>query len=328
VREVFKQYMDYLKADHNASVYTLRNYRTDLMGTFKRGQGKGFFQFLRLRKVSDFKDVDKPILRDYMAWLMEQGVNKSSMARKLSAIRSFYRFLLNEGILSKSPIPINASGRKGERSSLSPKLEKRLPVFLTLQEMDKLIHTPDVSKPEGIRDRALLEILYASGLRVSEIWQLDLANLDLESREIRVIGKGNKERIVLIGLPAAEALHIYLKNARPRLLKDLHNDAVWLNKAGKRLSMRGMQKQLKHYALANGIEKNVHPHVLRHTFATHMLDGGADLRVVQELLGHADLSSTQIYTHVTKQQARKVYLNTHPMAREKDNQDADQNQTG
>jgi integrase/recombinase XerC len=202
-------------------------------------------------------------------------------------------------------------------------LGKKLPVFLTAPEVNRLIQTPDASKPEGIRDRALLEILYASGLRVSEIWQLNLKNIDAGSHEIRVTGKGNKERIVLIGLPALEALDRYLKTARPILLNNRSNEALWLNKAGKRLSMRGMQKQLKHYALANGLQKNVHPHVLRHTFATHMLDGGADLRVVQELLGHADLSSTQIYTHVTKQQARRVYLTAHPMAQEKDNHDTE-----
>ncbi|HSW58447.1 MAG TPA: site-specific tyrosine recombinase [Dehalococcoidales bacterium] len=322
MREVFKRYMDYLKAEKGASDYTLRNYRTDLMGTFKRGPGKGFFQFLRLRRLPDFKDVDKAILRDYMAWLMEQGIDKVSISRKLSAIRSFYRFLLKEGILEKSPIPVDSSGRKGSRSALSPKLEKKLPVFLTVQEMAALLQTPDLTRPEGLRDRALLEIMYAGGLRISEIWQLNLENINLESREIRVTGKGNKERVVLIGLPAAEALVQYLKKARPRLLNTGLNSALWLNKTGKRLSMRGMQKLLKHYARANGIEKNVHPHVLRHTFATHMLDGGADLRVVQELLGHADLSSTQIYTHVTQQQARKVYLTAHPMAREKDDIDA------
>jgi integrase/recombinase XerC len=328
VREVFKRFLDYLKAEKNASVYTLRNYRTDLMGTTKRGPGRGFFQFLRLRGVLDFKDVDKPLLRDYLAWLMEKKTDKSSMARKLSAIRSFYRFLLNEGLLDHSPIPINASGRKGERSSLSPKLEKKLPLFLTLDEINRLIVTPDLSKPEGLRDRALMEILYASGLRVSEIWQLNLDNLYLDTREIRVTGKGEKQRIVLIGRPALEALNNYLKNARPGLLHNRLTTALWLNKAGQRLSRRSIQKQLKHYALSIGILKNVHPHVLRHTFATHMLDGGADLRVVQELLGHADLSSTQIYTHVTLQQSRKVVLNSHPLAQEKENQNAESQPTG
>ena len=317
MKEVFKRYLDYLQAERNASFYTLRNYRDDLSGTYKHGEGNGFFQFLKLRKVVDFKDVDKQMIRDYLGWLSERGIDKSSMSRKLSAIRSFYRFLLNEGILEHSPIPINGTGRKGERSTLSPKQEKRLPVFLTEAEMARLINTPDLQKPEGMRDKAILELLYASGLRISEVWQTNLDSLNLDSHEVRVIGKGDKERVVLIGIPAITALTNYINQARPQLLNKRNNNALFVNYQGRRLSMRGMQKMLKHYAAANGLEKNVHPHVLRHTFATHMLDGGADLRVVQELLGHADLSSTQIYTHVTKQQARKVYLTAHPMAQEK-----------
>jgi site-specific recombinase XerD len=323
VRAVFNRYLDYLKAECNASPYTLRNYRTDLLGTYKQGPGKGFFQFLTLKHISDFSEVDKGVIRDYLAWLLDQGVEKVSLVRKLSAIRSFYRYLLGEGLLKTSPIPINASGRKGNRSSLSPKLNKKLPVFLTETEINKLLTMPDLSKPEGMRDRALLEMLYASGLRVSEIWQLNLENIDLESREIRVIGKGSKERVTLIGLPASNALQNYFSRARPVLLNNHINKAVFLNKQGQRLSMRGIQKLLKRYGLAAGILKDVHPHILRHTFATHLLNGGADLRVVQELLGHADLSSTQIYTHVTKQQARKVYLTSHPLAREQGENDAD-----
>jgi tyrosine recombinase XerC len=318
VREVFNRYINYLKAERNASGYTVRNYKTDLMGTFKRGEGKGFFQFLKLQKIADFTAVDRQIIREYLSWLMEQGIDKSSISRKLSAIRSFYRYLLAEGIIQKSPIPVSAFGRKGERSSISPKQDKRLPVFLTREEMEELIKAPDTAKPEGKRDRAILEMLYASGLRVSELWQLNLESVDIGNREIRVTGKGSKERLVLMGVPAASALQDYLNCGRPALTNRQGGGALFLNRQGKRLSMRGIQKQLKHYALSIGLEKNVHPHVLRHTFATHMLDGGADLRVVQELLGHADLSSTQIYTHVTKQQARKVYLTAHPLAREKD----------
>jgi len=323
VQEVFNRYLDYLKAECNASRYTLRNYESDLKGTFKRGAGKGFFQFLLLQQIRDFRDVDKQTLRDYLTWLMEQGVKKSSIARKLSAIRSFYRFLLKEGILQKSPIPISSAGRKGERSSLSPKLDRRLPVFLTQQEIEKLINLPDISKPQGKRDRAILELLYASGLRVSELWQLNLDHIDLATREIRVIGKGSKERIVLMGVPAAAAISDYLSSGRPLLASRIRENALFLNSRGRRLSIRGIQLLLHEYAVACGLEKSVHPHVLRHTFATHMLDGGADLRVVQELLGHADLSTTQIYTHITKQQARKVYLNTHPMAQKGDERNAD-----
>ena len=319
MREVFQRYLDYLKAEQNASRYTLRNYAGDLWGTYKRGPGTGFFQFLVSSNISDFGAVDKQTVRDYLAWLMERRTQKSSISRKLSAIRSFYRFLLKEGIIRSSPIPINASGRKGERSSISPKLDKKLPVFLTLEETRRLLDVPDALKPEGKRDRALLELLYASGLRISEIWQLDLQDINLVSREIRVLGKGSKERLVLMGLPAAAALGDYLKSGRPALTDNKGEKAVFLNSQGGRLSIRGMQKMVQHCAFAIGLEKRVHPHTLRHTFATHMLDGGADLRVVQELLGHADLSSTQMYTHVTKQQARKVYLNSHPLAQEKQN---------
>ena len=325
MREVFKQYLNYLKAERNASPYTLRNYRTDLIGTYKRGPGKGFFQFLKLKQIGDFREVDKGVIRDYLGWLREQGIDKVSLVRKLSAIRSFYRYLLAEGLLKTSPIPVNISGRKGNRSSLSPKLDKKLPVFLTEAEVKSLLDKPDLSKPEGLRDRALIEILYASGLRVSEIWQLNLENINQESREIRVIGKGAKERLTLMGLPAARALQNYMASGRAELLNNRNNQAIFLNKRGQRLSIRGIQKMLKHYSKAAGILKEVHPHVLRHTFATHLLNGGADLRVVQELLGHADLSSTQIYTHVTKQQARKVYLTTHPLAREEGASNADSN---
>jgi integrase/recombinase XerC len=317
VREIFNRYLDYLVAERNASKYTVRNYRTDLIGTFERGQGKGFFQYLLMRDIKDFQQVDRQTIREYLGWLMDQGIDKSSLARKLSAIRSFYRFLLNEGVLARSPIPVGVSGRKGERSTLSPKLDKRLPQFLTQAEVIKLIGLPDTSTPAGKRDRTILELLYAAGMRVSELWQLNLDVVHLDSREIRVTGKGDKERVVLIGLPAAAALKDYVTAGRPALAPKPRENALLLNTTGKRLSVRSIQKILRHYAAAGGIEKNVHPHTLRHTFATHMLEGGADLRVVQELLGHADLSSTQIYTHVTKQQARKVYLRVHPLAGEK-----------
>jgi integrase/recombinase XerC len=316
MREIFQRYLDHLKAEQNASRYTLRNYSSDLRGTYKRGEGSGFFQFLTARRVSDLREVDRQMVRDYLAWLVDKHIQKSSMARKLSAIRSFYRYLLAEGLIDKSPIPINTAGRRGERSSLSPKLDKRLPVFLTQTEIRDLLEAPDTNRPEGKRDRALLELLYAAGLRISELWRLNLTDIDLHSREIRALGKGAKQRVVLMGLPAAAALEDYLANGRRSIGAVDRDNAVFINDRGRRLSVRGMQKMVHHYACASGIEKRVHPHTLRHTFATHMLDGGADLRVVQELLGHADLSSTQIYTHVTKQQARKVYLKSHPLASE------------
>ncbi|MBA7689958.1 Tyrosine recombinase XerC [subsurface metagenome] len=183
--------------------------------------------------------------------------------------------------------------------------------------MGRLLEAPDLSTPQGQRDQALMELLYAAGLRVSELVSLNLEQVNLDSDEIRVWGKGSKERMVLMGKPATNALNAYLNEGRPKLLGKRRTNALFVNRYGQRLTERRMQRILARYANIAGIDKRVHPHMLRHTFATHMLDGGADLRVVQELLGHASLSSTQVYTHVTKAQARKVYLSAHPMAQEK-----------
>ncbi|MCL0057644.1 tyrosine recombinase XerC [Dehalococcoidales bacterium] len=292
---IFNKYINYLEVERNASPYTVRNYRNDLLD---------FFDFLRGKGIGSLKEVDKHVLRDYLSSLIGQGLVKASIARKLSAIRSFYRYLLREGMVVTSPIMTS-----------SPKQDRRLPPFLTIEEMERLLKTPDLSTPIGHRDRALLELLYASGLRVSELVKLNLEQVNLDSGEIRVWGKGAKERVVLMGKPAARALDTYLSQGRPKLLGKKRSNALFLNRYGGRLPERRVQRILEKYARLAGIDKRVHPHMLRHTFATHLLDGGADLRVVQELLGHVNLSSTQIYTHITKSQARKVYLSAHPMAK-------------
>jgi len=308
MQEVFNKYINYLQAEKGASAYTVRNYTNDLLGNYKRGPEKGFFQFLRIRKIDSLAEVDRNVLRDYIAWLMEQGVVKPSIARKLSAIRSFYRYLSREEILSANPLEKFAS----------PKADKRLPSFLSVEETVRLLQAPNLATPEGQRDRALLELLYASGLRVSELVSLNLEQVNLDTNEIRVWGKGSKERVVLIGQPAAEALYSYSSQSRTKFLGEKKSHALFLNPSGERLPARRVQKILGKYARSADIGKRVHPHLLRHTFATHLLDGGADLRVVQELLGHADLSSTQIYTHLSQSQARKVYLSAHPLAQKKD----------
>lgn len=310
MQEVFNRYINYLEAERGASPYTIRNYTSDLLGNYTRGIERGFFQFLRLKKITSLAEVDKTILRGYISWLMGQGIVKPSIARKLSAIRSFYRYLLREGILSSNPV---------EKVS-SPKLDKRLPSFLTIEEMVRLLEAPDLSTPQGQRDRALLELLYASGLRVSELVGLNLGQVDLTSSEIRVWGKGSKERMVLIGEPAARALQTYISHGRTELLGKEKSEALFLNLYGKRLLARRVQKILEKYAVSANVDKWIHPHLLRHTFATHLLDGGADLRVVQELLGHVRLSSTQIYTHLSQSQARKIYLSAHPMAKKRENE--------
>ncbi|MFC1900734.1 tyrosine recombinase XerC [Chloroflexota bacterium] len=303
MQELFNRYVDYLRAEKNASPYTIRNYTTDLIGSSRI---KGFFGFLSEKGIKTLDKADRHLLRDYLSYLVEQGLVKASIARKLSAIRSFYRYLVREEILPVNPL----------RDASSPKLDKRLPSFLTIEEVTRLIETPDLSTPQGQRDRSFMELLYASGLRVSELAGLDLEQIDLDTREIRVLGKGSKERMVLMGEPAAKALNNYINDGRLALLGDKKNHAVFLNRDGNRLTERSVQIRLRKYASGAGIGKRVYPHMVRHTFATHLLDGGADLRVVQELLGHASLSTTQVYTHVSKSQAKKVYLAAHPMSRQ------------
>jgi len=302
------RFVDYLEAERHASRYTVRNYKSDLVGNLQHGTEKGFFQFLDSRGISSLEAVDKHVMREYLGYLVDQHVAKVSLARKLSAIRSFYRYLLREHIIERNPTAL----------TVSPKLERRLPEFLTMEETLKLIKMPDVSKPYGQRDRAIIELIYAAGLRVSELCHLDLIQIDLDSRQIRVMGKGNKERLVIIGQPSARALEAYLREGRPAMLGTTRSNAVFVSRRGSRLTDRWVQKMLEKYAAAAGIDKGAHPHLLRHTFATHLLDGGADLRVVQDLLGHTSLSTTQIYTHVTQNQARRVYMASHPMAAFKD----------
>jgi tyrosine recombinase XerC len=306
MQPVINKYIDYLKVGRNASPYTIRTYYSSLVGNNIRGTQKGFFPFLLMKKIDSLEKVNKQILRDYIMWLMDQRVAKTSITCKLSAIRSFYVYLQKEGLIQENPL---------EKIS-SPKLDRRLPSYLTSDEINRFLLAPDISKPVGQRDRAILELLYAAGLRVSELVHLKLSQIDMDTREIRVIGKGSKERLVLMGKPAEEAIAAYLKEGRPKLSSKNKTDVVFINRYGQPLIERRIQKMVKQYAKQTGINKRVHPHTIRHTFATHLLDGGADLRVVQELLGHASLTTTQIYTHVSKSQAKKVYLAAHPLAKE------------
>ena len=306
MQPIINRYIDYLKAGRNASPYTIRTYCHSLIGNSTPGLQKGFFPFLAMKKIDSLEKVDKQILRDYIMWLMDQRAAKTSITCKLSAVRSFYVFLQKEGLIIENPL---------EKIS-SPKLDRKLPHYLTPDEINRFLSAPDISTPIGQRDKAMLELLYAAGLRVSELVHIKLNQIDMDTREIRVVGKGSKERMVLMGKPAEDAVDVYLRESRPTLSGKKKTDIVFINRFGNPLIERRIQKIVKRYALQIGITKKVHPHTIRHTFATHMLDGGADLRVVQELLGHASLTTTQIYTHVSRSHAKKVYLAAHPLAKE------------
>ncbi len=272
------------------SAYTLRNYRTDL---------HRFFRHLGER---DPLALDRATFRGFLAGLIESGMATASVTRVVSTVHGFYRWLAREGHLASDPLA-------GVRA---PKRPQRLPSVLDQNEAQALLEAPEGDRPGLVRDRALLELLYGAGLRVSEAASLTVRNLDLESGTVRVLGKGNKERIAVFGEPARQALERYLREGRPALeaarkrpLPAQRGDILFLNRWGGPLSQRAVQARVRRYGLKAGIGGHAHPHLLRHTFATHMLDGGADLRVVQELLGHSSANTTQIYLHVTEEQQRR-----------------------
>ena len=289
----------FLRGQRGLSENTVRVYMADLVPfrAFLAGKGLGL------------SEMDRKMTRSYLAWLAtearggSQGYARVSIARKLTVLRCFYRFLVQEHLFRSSPMP---SGR-----SFRVKVEKPLPSFLGQQEVMRLLDAPDDSTPVGIRDRAILEVLYSCGVRLAEIHGLDVPAVNFSRKAILVLGKGSKERWVLFGRPADAALRRYLQGGRP-MLANGSSTALFLNRYGARLSRRSVEKLVRRYAGQAGTRREVHPHTLRHTFATHMLEGGADLRVIQELLGHSSPSTTQIYTHVTKQEALTAYLTHHP----------------
>ena len=300
--ELLRRFKESLRGQRGRSDNTVRVYATDL---------RPFITFMNSQNL-DPRGLDRRQLRRYLAWLSTDargpagGYARVSVARKLVVLRSFYRFLVQSGYMPANPIP------KGRTFSI--KVERRLPTFLGRDDVQRLLESPDISQPLGTRDRAILEILYASGVRLSELHGLDLDSIDLGTREVRVRGKGSKERVVLVGKAAVESLALYLGHGRPRLAQD-GIEALFLNRYGGRLSRRSVEKIVARYSMMASTRPGVHPHTLRHTFATHIMEGGADLRVVQELLGHSSPSTTQVYTHVTQNETRAEYMTTHPRAR-------------
>ncbi len=295
-RSLIARFETHLAAEKGLAPLTVRNYRTDI---------QPLFEFMRMRDVDGLAALDRYALRAYLAWLVELGYVRPSVVRKLSTLRTFLRWLIREKELDKDPLP-----RRGVM-----KREARLPRFLSEDDAASLVEAPDASRNLGARDKAMLELLYAGGLRVSELAGLDLRDVAIETMEVRVRGKGGKERVVLMGASARDAVAHYVRHVRPGLVRSPRaGGALFLNRYGTRLSARSIQEKVRRYSAAVGLPSGVHTHTLRHSFATHMLDGGADLRVVQELLGHSSPATTQIYTHVSGAQARRVYLGAHPRA--------------
>jgi site-specific recombinase XerD len=283
------RYLAVLEAERNLSAFTRRNYATDL---------RHLFAYLADHQIDPLA-LTRQIFRAYLASMQEAGVAQGSVTRRVSTARSFYRWLRLAKVMTDDPLALVRG----------PKKAQRLPRILTLQDVTDLIAAADGERPADLRDRALLEVMYAAGVRVSEAAGLDIADVDLDRLTLVVRGKGNKQRLVVFGEPARGALDRYLRDGRSRVAERgarRHVTALFLNRHGGRLSQRAIQLLVRKYALVAGIDARVHPHLLRHSFATHLLDGGAELRIVQELLGHSNPNTTQIYLHVTEERQRSV----------------------
>jgi integrase/recombinase XerC len=304
LRSWISEYLSFLRYQQNASSHTLRNYESDL---------SQFLDYLthtpagEPRTEPELSQLDNITIRDFLASLYARGNAKSSVARKLAAVRSFMKFLSGQDVIPANPAKVVAT----------PRQEKRLPAYLQVDAVVELIESPDDTTVLGKRDRCILELLYATGVRAGELVGLDLGDIDLAGGVLRVLGKGRKERVVPFGSKARQALENY-SAFRPELLRGRHRairaEAVFLNAHGGRLTTRSIGNIVGRYVTQTAQKLKVHPHTLRHTFATHMLNAGADLRAIQELLGHASLSTTQKYTHVTTEQLVRIYKSCHPRA--------------
>jgi integrase/recombinase XerC len=292
---MINRFFRYLRAERNASPHTETHYRTDL---------EQFGEFLKQQNIPSFAAVSYDLARKFLAQLSMKEYSRRSIARKLSALRSFYMFLVREGVMDSSPFALLRS----------PKQDTRLPVFLYLEEIRELLETPDPAEPLGMRDRAILETLYASGMRVSELVALDTGSVDLKNGIALVLGKGSKERYVPLGEYAVDAIETYAQKGRPFLAKGRGEEALFLNRNGGRLTDRSVRRIVDRAVERLALRKKISPHALRHSFATHMLEAGADLRTVQELLGHENISTTQIYTHITRDHLQTIYNRAHPRA--------------
>lgn len=294
--ELFQEYLTHLRVERGSSPLTVSAYASDI---------KDYAAFLAKREITDIDSIERETLVAYEADLMDRGYATSSIDRHVSVLKGLHRFLVREGYTRRNPTD----------TLQLPKPPARLPDVLSIAQVDAMLADTPERKPIPLRNRAILEVLYGCGLRVSECTGLDLGNCMLDEGYVRIIGKGNKERISPISGAALQALGDYLEHARPDLVKPYAapTGAVFLNARGGRLSRQSVHALVAEAGVAIGID-NLHPHTLRHSFATHMLEGGADLRVIQELLGHSDISTTQIYTHVNRSHIRDEYLNAHPRA--------------
>nr|WP_244325374.1 site-specific tyrosine recombinase XerD [Dolosigranulum pigrum] len=296
-QEALAEYIIYLKIERGLSANTVTSYKRDI---------EKYLTFLTEKKITQLDEVSRFEILDFLQTLRQSGAADNSIIRMVSSLRKFHQYLKRESIVSDDPMQLIDT----------PKKASTLPKAISPQAVEQLLEAPDTTTPLGVRDRTILELMYATGLRISELVNLKLSDMHLTMGFIQTMGKGEKERIIPLGEVASQWLDHYLDGARVYLQDQSAetSEYVFLNSRGKSLSRQGVWKKVKQLALEAGIDQNVTPHTLRHSFATHLLENGADLRMVQELLGHADISTTQIYTHITKTRLKQVYSDYHPRA--------------
>ncbi len=293
MKELIELFLNFLSVERALSSNTIASYAKDL---------NLYTDFLAGKGINSLSGTSRNDIVNFMLNQKDRGISANSTARRLAAIRMFYRFLVRERILKIDPSSVIES----------PKLWKKIPETLNINEIQALLMQPNVRERQGIRDRAILETFYATGARVSEVVNLKKDNVNLEVGFLRCVGKGNKERIVPLGKKAIEGITRYIENSRGEFLKKKESEYLFLNRSGARISRQSLWKLIKKYARQAGIKKPIRPHILRHSFATHLLEGGADLRSVQEMLGHSNISTTQIYTHVSRDRLKTIHKQFHP----------------
>lgn len=294
MNQLLKEFISILRYEKNLSDNTTTSYENDL---------KKFISFLEISNINDFDEVDSKLLSEYFVYVKNENISSATTARYMTSIKKFFEFLEENKYIKKNPT-ITLS---------KVKITRKLPEVLSFDEIEKILNSPNIEEISGLRDKAILELLYSSGLRVSELINLKLNDIFFDEEIIRVIGKGSKERIVPIGSSAIKWIKEYIIHSRPFLENKMKSQNIlFLNKRGTKLSRMFIWQIVYDYTRKAGIDKEVHPHIFRHSFATHLLEGGADLRSVQEMLGHSDISTTQIYTHVDKNYIKQVHREHHP----------------
>ena len=294
MNDIIEQFIFFMEVERGVSPNTIDSYKRDLVK---------FFRYLKkIKKSNKLASVSRDDITEFLMYLKDSGLSTTSIARNLAALKTFWKFMVAEQVLSENVAAIVDT----------PKIWKTIPDVLNRSEVELLLEAPSGKTKQGLRDKAILELMYAAGLRVSEVSDLKKTNVNTDADFVKCKGKGGKERIIPIGKEARKAVEIYVKRVRGKMIKNTGDEHLFLSRLGEKISRQSLWKMIKKYSIQCGIKKHITPHTLRHSFATHLLEGGADLRGVQEMLGHADISTTQIYTHINKEKLKGIHEKYHP----------------